>query len=987
MKTKTIIGIIAMLVACSVQTVNSQTYWELGTNSTSGESIGTFNAQPFIIKTFDDDRMIINQSGDVGIGTMTPAEKLDVDGNVNVSGDYMINGLSILKTPGGTNICVGDLAGENINGSQANTFVGNNAGQNQTISSGGENVFIGASSGQFSVISKLNTYVGVAAGQNNEEGIGNSIVGYLAGRDNLVSYNSFYGYRSGRLNEDGGFNSFFGSSSGNNNTSGSENVFIGANSGYNPNTLVGNTTGFNNVFLGFESGWTNTEGNNNTYLGHSALGTGTGGATLEFASAIGANAQVTASNCMVLGSTDPPIRVGIGIPEPKQKFHVHNVNENRGILVNTSLSSGIDNYGLFATAENSTDNSIGVHGIGGGNGVGFPFLGSQDFTYNMGVRGHAINGNINFGGIFEANQQNVLNFGIYASAPSIQVSLPPLFVLEFGWAGYFQGNVLRTGNDNFASDINLKDSIDNISNALSTLAAIQPKSFVFKTNEYEYMNLPHGKQFGFIAQQVDTVLPEIVSAFLQPPITDTSGALLMDTATFRAMNYSGLIPYLVAGVNELNEKKVAPASTPTTANVVPKWSPTTGSVLVNSLIYDNGTSVGIGTTSPTAKLDVLNDTEENAIYALSEGTESLQSGVVGESKNATDVNIGVMGKCVTTVAGGVSNVGLVGFGEGSPLENAGAIGLSEYTSSSSRNSGIVGRAEGSDFENYAGRFEADGTSGDNYGVYSRVASTGSGYYAAFFVGDAWSTSGNWTGSDRKLKNNIVDLDANEAIQFISRLNPKTYEFKRTDYPFMGLRNGVQYGLIADEVESILPELVSEALAPEVKDKQGNILQSKTNFKGINYIGLIPVLISALKGQQNIIDSLSNTIEQRLTALEQGMVNCCGANQRRANPATDDEATIKQISVELNPLQVIVLEQNVPNPFAEQTSISYYIPEDVQSAELLFFDINGRTIKTVNIETGYGMVTVFASNLSTGLYNYSLLIDGKVVETKKMMKTR
>ena len=64
-----------------------------------------------------------------------------------------------------------------------------------------------------------------------------------------------------------------------------------------------------------------------------------------------------------------------------------------------------------------------------------------------------------------------------------------------------------------------------------------------------------------------------------------------------------------------------------------------------------------------------------------------------------------------------------------------------------------------------------------------------------------------------------------------------------------------------------------------------------------------------------------------------------------------------------------------------------LSENIQSANLFFFDINGRTIKSVNVETGYGVVTVFASNLSTGLYSYTLLIDDKAVETKKMMKTR
>ncbi len=114
MKTKTIIGIIAMLVACNIQIANSQTYWEVGgNNSTSDLEIGTIDPYSIIIKTYDLERMRINETGDVGIGTDTPTERLDVDGNVNVSGDYRINGLSILKNTGTGNIFVGVGAGEN----------------------------------------------------------------------------------------------------------------------------------------------------------------------------------------------------------------------------------------------------------------------------------------------------------------------------------------------------------------------------------------------------------------------------------------------------------------------------------------------------------------------------------------------------------------------------------------------------------------------------------------------------------------------------------------------------------------------------------------------------------------------------------------------------------------------------------------------------------------------------------------------------------
>ena len=82
----------------------------------------------------------------------------------------------------------------------------------------------------------------------------------------------------------------------------------------------------------------------------------------------------------------------------------------------------------------------------------------------------------------------------------------------------------------------------------------------------------------------------------------------------------------------------------------------------------------------------------------------------------------------------------------------------------------------------------------------------------------------------------------------------------------------------------------------------------------------------------------------------------------------------------------MLNQNVPNPFAEQTTITYNVPTSVAKAQLIFFNANGQIIHTVDIKTrGNGKVNVFASDLSSGLYHYTLVADGKVVDSKKMVR--
>ena len=254
-----------------------------------------------------------------------------------------------------------------------------------------------------------------------------------------------------------------------------------------------------------------------------------------------------------------------------------------------------------------------------------------------------------------------------------------------------------------------------------------------------------------------------------------------------------------------------------------------------------------------------------------------------------------------------------------------------------------------------------------------------------------------TPSDLQLKNNVRSINTNDALSSISRLEPKTYTYRTQDYSYLSLPKGSQYGLVAQEVEQVLPQLVSDIIQPERRDWKGNVISPKLEYKALNYTGIIPLLIGAIKQQQTKIDSLNKVIDTRLNSLEDRLNQCCrpqgsrktdeGEGNTTTPPANENGAQVNHMSIELSSMQVIVLEQNVPNPFAEQTSISYFVPENMNNAQIIFTDMLGSVIKTADIKTGYGVMTVFASNLSTGQYSYTLLIDGKVVETKKMVKSK
>jgi hypothetical protein len=85
-------------------------------------------------------------------------------------------------------------------------------------------------------------------------------------------------------------------------------------------------------------------------------------------------------------------------------------------------------------------------------------------------------------------------------------------------------------------------------------------------------------------------------------------------------------------------------------------------------------------------------------------------------------------------------------------------------------------------------------------------------------------------------------------------------------------------------------------------------------------------------------------------------------------------------------KILVLNQNVPNPFAEKTVITWNIPVPFNKAQLIFTTAEGKTIKTYDIfSKGEGRLNVFADDLSHGTYNYTLVVDGKNVDSKRMMR--
>ena len=92
--------------------------------------------------------------------------------------------------------------------------------------------------------------------------------------------------------------------------------------------------------------------------------------------------------------------------------------------------------------------------------------------------------------------------------------------------------------------------------------------------------------------------------------------------------------------------------------------------------------------------------------------------------------------------------------------------------------------------------------------------------------------------------------------------------------------------------------------------------------------------------------------------------------------------------EVDETEVLSLSQNRPNPFSESTTIEVTVPESTRTAAIFIYDMSGKQEKQISIsERGKVSVSVTSEGLTPGMYLYSLIADGKVVSTKKMILTK
>ncbi|NNL91321.1 MAG: hypothetical protein HKO66_03715 [Saprospiraceae bacterium] len=933
----------------------------------------------------------------------------DNGSQVVITNDALVNGITVGEgsTTGGTeNTAVGSLA-LNANTSGARSVaIGKNALSNNTWAYGNTAVGWHALKDNTNI---ANTAVGSGSLEKNSTGFNNVALGYATLLNNTSGYS----------------NNVFGAEAMQNNTTGDRNVAIGN------RTLFEHTTGFGNVAIG----------DHTLEKGNGSLNIAVGGGAMRF-NQIG-NENIAVGGNALYSNNSGYWNIAIGYNSMySNQSGIGNTAMGRYSL--KSITTGVDNtsigiqsmefntegtnnaaFGGGSLRSNTTgeqNTAIGVNSlVGNTTGSGNTAIGSGANVANGNLFGATA---IGAGAVVSTNHSVVLgatgdNVGIGTSSPDAKLHIEGGSIkMVDGSEG--AGKVLTSDTNGLSS---WQTPVDNVDDADNDPANELISSFLLDGYSLSVTDASGTKSVDLTSVANTPELdPEVgTNATFRMPVWN--GSALVTGTIYSENNSTAPLGSAIGGINDASGGWSLAAGFQNTAsgdlsialgyeNVASgAWSTATGRANTASGVGSFAGGVEGAIAQGQSSFAFGSNAQALATSSVAIGTYSNASGessfALGEGANAT-------GWQSVAIGGGAQSLGDISMAFGSLSQatttwstaiGVAALASNEFaTSIGYRNtaSGRVSTAMGElstasgewsvaiGYENTASGLMSTalgrGTQANNNGamamgfntkadgLYSTSMgrnTTAQGEYstAAGFntvaanngelhnSGDV-RAAGTVLTSDIRYKKNIKEIS--NSLDKVLKLQGVTYEYNTDDHKRFDAEAGqTQIGFIAQDVQKVLPELVSSDGTEDA-------------YLGIRYANMAAVLVEAMKEQQSQIDMR----DERIDELEKQLALL----SEKVNQIINGDVVSHSTTIENdNPW----VEQNAPNPFYMDTNIKYYIPESSQQAEILFFDIQGKLLKTIPIDhRGKGELQIKAGTLQSGNYFYTLLVDGQKIDTKK-----
>jgi hypothetical protein len=283
------------------------------------------------------------------------------------------------------------------------------------------------------------------------------------------------------------------------------------------------------------------------------------------------------------------------------------------------------------------------------------------------------------------------------------------------------------------------------------------------------------------------------------------------------------------------------------------------------------------------------------------------------------------------------------------LTNAAAIGFQARVSVS--NALVLGSVGGQNGATVSARVGI-GTTAPAYRLHlnsSRAAKVGGG---------SWIVA-----SDQRLKKDIQAFT--DGLNVLLHIKPVTFRYNGK----AGIDTDKQFvGVLAQDMQQVAPYTVGQFTYQDSTGKQEQYLDYDPN--AVTY-----VLVNAAKelnAENEALRASNDQLQARLGNLE-GQVARLEQLVRKDSPENPSAAR---------------LYQNQPNPYGEKTVIRYFLPQTTSSARLKVFSATGIEVYSRELTgKGAGEVELSGHPFGSGTYVYQLVVDGRVIDSKKLVLTR
>jgi hypothetical protein len=266
-----------------------------------------------------------------------------------------------------------------------------------------------------------------------------------------------------------------------------------------------------------------------------------------------------------------------------------------------------------------------------------------------------------------------------------------------------------------------------------------------------------------------------------------------------------------------------------------------------SMRIDSSGNVGIGTTSPDAKLSIKNPSVsgDQTIFTVIGATTAADLFLLKVNQTTDVMSLGTSfssGALAFTTASGTERM---------RINSAGEVLIGKTTGALTSNGWALYPDEGSNYCFDMGGatnecFNYNNTGTGTYDVAFRYQATIKGYIRVNSTNTTYSTT-----SDYRLKENIAPMVG--ALEKVVQLKPVTYTWKAD--------GSDGQGFIAHELQAVIPDaVVGEKDAVETyTDEEGNE-QTRIKAQGIDTSFLVATLTAAIQEQQTIINDLKARVE-------------------------------------------------------------------------------------------------------------------------------